>query len=606
MAEQRIAAGPRIAPIPVPQQRTSLLEGADDLIEATEGALRVRDETDRRIAESEARIEERQREEEDAALSAAQGAAFARMQSDIALETEKLRDQGVDGFEDRVRQMVDEKVRQFDAGFGFNEQVRRRFLPNMADLAGRAETSAGLWAIGERAKLGAQQVDGMVREQANALSLSPTPRDYSAAIALTRTALEGQHLPEGVFAKAWSSAVENLTESYVDGLLATGQAAQARALLDAGFFNDKLSDVDRVRSRIGNAEQAVVREAELAQSRARQDANDAADLLRKKVAAGIVPTSAEMAAVRRQAQAAGVKPDDLFDIALLEQQVAVNRNYQGKDISILLRDRSFLDAKVAAGKASEGEQVWAHQLHGLIDAREKETAARYKGLLAQGAAGRVQIVNELQRLPADARFSQAEKVERGLGFVAGLPDADTRAAALNGRQERKANPKLVPPKDLDATFAAAIGGASLGWQGAALNGVRDVAADLYADAVRRTGKGDTFDPKLYQHYLNVALGGSQRRDGTMQGGIGTYGGRKVILPDTKTQDEFAAIVARNPLTMATYDGKTPVQKRDVQRRFTPVYYGELPDGRTRYRFVDKDGRELKGKGGGTYVIEIAR
>jgi hypothetical protein len=606
MAEQRIAPGPRLSPIPIPQQRVSMLEGASDLIEAAQGVDRLRRDTDERIAASEARIEERRRDEEDASLSAQQGAAFAAMQSRITLETEKLRSQGVDGFEDKVQQLVDTELRQFDAGFGTNQRVRQRFMPNMGDLSGRAASSAGLWAIGERAKLGAAQVDGMVKEQGNALSLSPDDGSYTASIGLLRATLKGQKLSDSQYQTAFRAGVEQLTGSYVDGLLAKGEMAKAKALLDAGFFNDKLPDVDRVRARITNAEEAAARQVELAQSRARQAVNDEASALQKKVAAGIVPTSAEIAAVRQRAQAVGLKPDDLIDIALLEQRVAINRTYQGQDISVLLHDRDALSAKMAAGKASESEQVTVKQLGDLIDTREKETAARYKSLLGQGAAGRAQIVNELQRLPAADRFRQAERIEGGLGFVAGLPTADARAAAINGRQERKNNPALAPAKEVDAAFRSTMGTATLGIQGSALNGIRDLAADLYAHAHRQAGGGDEFNPGLYRNSLNIALGRTRRGDGTPQGGIGAYGGKQVILPDNKTQDEFSRDIARAPYDGATYDGRTPFQKADLGRRYFPVYLGENEKGQARYRIVSAGGHELQRQGGGAFVLVIAR
>lgn len=604
MAEQRIAPGPRIAPIPIPQRRVDPMDGVNDLIDAVDGMQERSRQVDQQVAASEARMQDRQRDADNAALSADRGAEFARMQSRITLETEKLRAQGLDGYEDKVRELVDREVRTFDAGFGNNQEVRQRYVPNMADLAARAETGAGLWAMGERAKTGAVQYDGMVKEQGNALTLSPTPKDYAAAMALASTTLDAQKLPPSARDQAWKQTVQSLTGNYIDGLLATGQADQASALLEAGFFNDKVADVDQVRARIGNAREAAAREVELGASRARQDAKDNADLLKAKIDAGIVPTTAEIGAVRAQATAAGLKPDDLFDLALTERQVAINRSYQGKDVMLLLRDRDVLAAKVASGTASEGEQVAMRQLDKLIDTREKETASRYKGLLAQGPQGRAQIVNEIQRLPADARFSQAERVEAGLGYVAGLPTPEARAAALNGRAERKANAKLTPPKEVDATFRATMGKAMIGMNGPALNGVREVAADLYAHAHRAAGGDETFNPGLYRNALNVALGRTRRRDGTPQGGIGAYGDAQVILPDNHSQDEFAAMIARAPFAKATYDGKTAVSKADVLRRYVPVYAGELPDGRTRYRFVDAGGRELRGAGNLPYVLEI--
>ena len=151
-----------------------------------------------------------------------------------------------------------------------------------------------------------------------------------------------------------------------------------------------------------------------------------------------------------------------------------------------------------------------------------------------------------------------------------------------------------------------MGQATLGIGGPTLSGIRELAADIYAHAHRQAGGDEKFNPGLYRNALNVALGRTRRRDGSYQGGIGQYGDRQVILPDGKTQDEFTRDIARAPYEEATYDGSTPFQKADLGRRYFPVYLGETPQGQARYRIVSDGGHELQRKGGGRFVLVIAR
>lgn len=606
MAEQRIAQPYQASPIPIPRDRPSVFADGFDVLADTATKIAAADrQTDRQVADIDHRIALDRQQEGDAALAASQGAAFAEMQSRVTVQLAELQQRtGGVGHEAEARRIIEDGVRGFNSGFGNNDRVRQRFLPNIAHFQGQAESRETLWAMDTRQKAIGAQFDQMAQAQANAISLDGSIDSYTGAVALARTTLDASTLPPELRSTALRSTVERFTGAFVDARLARGDAAGIKSLLEAGFFNDKVKDVDVIRRQVGAAEDAAQRETELATGRARQEVQDQANLIEAKLKAGIVPTSQEIETVRAAGQAIGLKPTEIFNLQEIESRVAINRHYAGADMMTLLRDQGALNSKVVAGTATQGEQLAARQMDDLVAARQKEQAAKYKGLLGQGTPGRVAIVSDLQKLPADARYAQGEQVEPGLGLVANLPTAAGREAALAGREFRRADPKITPPKDVDTAFKAAMGRASLGWNGAALNGVREIAADLYANAAKRTGHGETFDAGLYRNTLQGALGRTRRADGVLVGGLGRWGEQSVILPATRTQDEFTGLLQRHDFGEATYGNGVAARRNDVLRRYMPVYVGELANGFTRYRFVDAGGRELTSKRGGTYFIEV--
>lgn len=609
--EPRIADGPRISGIPIPDPRAAQSgfgEGLGEFAETMAAADRQTRQVDEQIAASQHRIALREQEEQDASLTADRAAEFARMQARVAVRTEELRQEagrGGQGHEPAIRQYVDEELRNFNAGFANNDRVRQRFIPNMAEFGARTESRETLWVMDERAKSQAQDLDELYTTSANALQLDPTPENYTSGLSLIRTTLDGMGMSESQSNAAWKKIVGGYTETLIDGMFQRGEHDNVKALAESGFFNDKLDPetLDRTRNRVGIEEKAAVIEAEQAASRARQAVQDQADLLAAKVKAGINPEAAEVASVRNAAVAAGLKPDDVFNLSLMEAKMTWNRTYGSMPMLDKLRTQSALQGKIAAGNASETEQALTAHLNDMIDAEQDREAERFKGLLGQGIQGRVAITAQLQQLPPAARFQQAEKVEAGLGFIANLPTDNLRQRALVGRDERKADKTLVPDKALDENFRKMVGRSGRFFGGPTMAGLREVAADIYAYHAAQKGFDD-FNPVWYREALNAAMGQQRRVDGSLQGGIGAWRTQPVMLPDNKTQEEFEQILARSPFGDARSASGAAVDKDYILKRLAPVYAGETEDGRTMYRFVDESGAQLLHKDGGPYLMLV--
>lgn len=615
MAEQRIAPGPRLSPIPIPQQRVSMLEGASDLIEAAQGADRLRRDTDERIAASEARIAERQRDADDDALYIDRAVALEEGKGKLSAELQTLRQANPGGgavYHAKAGEAIRRWRDDFMATIGNNDRVRQRIWQTVGTVAARVDANEQAWSIEESSRLQGQQFLSMVSQQSNDIRTAdgdPLQLYASARARALETLGNIRSMDESGKAKIRPQIEAQLLDGLRERMDASGRNAEMRTLLESGFFNDKIEDVGTELRKVENAERAATIVAQQREAAIRADAKKQLDTLSAQIDEGATPTDAEMRAARSAAQAAGVDGDDLARFDGRAAAVSINRQYSALPLESLYGVREQVRNNPPA--TPEG-QMAAKQLDGLIVRREKETAARYKGLLGQGAAGRAQIVSELQRLPAEGRFSQAERIEPGLGYVAALREPATRAAVLNGREERKANPKLAPADQVSATFKATMGRAMLGISGAALNGVMNVTADLYTHAHRQAGGGEDFNPGLLRNSLNAVLGRTRRADGTPQGGLGSYGrdadGKEwqVALPDNKTQDEFSRDIARASYEGATYDGRTPFQKSDLGRRYFPVYLGENERGQARYRFVSAGGHELQRQGGGTFTLVFAR
>lgn len=612
--EQRIAAPARVASIPVPDGRAgaAIAEGVADLARTAGAVSEQGRHTDDAIAASQHRMALREQENQDAILAGQQASALARLNGELTVELQGLRDgsaPGAVGHVEAARKLIAEKTRQFDEGFGGNERVRRQFVDNIAQVAARAETAETLWGMDSSAKYQANSIESMKAEQVNGFYRDPSPAAFAQAVALGRKAI-GLIATDGTTRVAAEQGyLADVAQGWIDANLTHGKHAQVKVLLDKGFF-DGLIDTKVARRQVTLAEEGAARERDLAQSRARAAVTEQVSLIRARIDAGINPDPAEIRQVRAAAGAAGLKPDDMFDLALMETKQTINRQYQGRDVMVLIHDRGVLSAKIAAGTASDGEQVAYQHMGSMIDARQKEQAVRYKPLLAQGTSGRQQILREIGRLPPSARFAQAEGVEEGLGYVAILPSPEAQARALQGKLELKANPKLLPKAPGDgkdtpsrSVFKQVVGASGRLRPGTDLAAIEELANHIYADRAARSF-GETFSARAYEQAVRAAFGGTQRRDGAMIGGLGRYRGAAVILPQNKTEDEFARGVARFGFPNATYDGRTVASKSDIVKRFMPVYFGEADDGRTLYKFMDSGSRYLKNAKGGDYVMDI--
>jgi hypothetical protein len=170
--------------------------------------------------------------------------------------------------------------------------------------------------------------------------------------------------------------------------------------------------------------------------------------------------------------------------------------------------------------------------------------------------------------------------------------------AVAGAEARKADKDLLPNKEDDRIerreiFDEVTQGALEGYSVRAQSEVLGLAGDIYAGLMQQTGTRE-FDEEMYSQAVQMALG---RRDGA--GGVATWRGRGVLLPDWIGQREFTEKLQR-------FDFANAIEPASVAlRKYTPVLVSD--DGAvSRWRFRDETGAWLGRKGGGIYESIMRR
>lgn len=382
--------------------------------------------------------------------------------------------------------------------------------------------------------------------------------------------------------------------------------------IDGGAFNDVLNGEQisvlrhrgvagvRVLEQQAEAEAAQrERDAAAAERERQHAAQESIRAIDAKVSAGIVPTAAEIGNATVQARQAGLEPAELINLQAVGVRSAINRTYGAADGDQLRRARDG-----AFASASENDQIARGQLDKLIDKADSAEAERIKGLMGQGVPGMVQALAQI-RGSGERRHDVAEKLGEGLGYVAGL-DAAAQRYTLEGKELLKARPKDFGSEDqararLDARMGelrASLGG----MYGPMLDNARQIMA------VVRNSKGATgYDEADMDLAIKWATGGSTRRDGAMQGGLGRVRGKPVLLPDWMTAEEFDTVVSRADFSGARYaDRSAAGTGAQVAQALRPEWAGEDQDGNPFYRFVDRGGQPLRQQGGGEFRLRFRR
>lgn len=219
------------------------------------------------------------------------------------------------------------------------------------------------------------------------------------------------------------------------------------------------------------------------------------------------------------------------------------------------------------------------------DPRAIDGAARQ--ISAQGD-GSFRIAATLITLPGDAGYQAARDILRG-------PEA------------AKTNANVFLPAQSKFIFTSHAMAALRGLPPDYAADVRDAAQNIYF--ARMTAAGRTqWDNQAWRDSIDTALG-SYRQNGIKYGGVTTFRGVPVSLPPGWTGDGVFRRLARasGPEWAAAAVSKAPVWPDGSAaytgqlRQLTPVRVGG-----TRYAFMTRNNRFLGAKGGGAYVIDVAK
>lgn len=588
----------------------AIVEGISGLAQTGQKIAVANRQTNDQIDESNFRIAKEEQARARSAMVADRAGALAEMQVDIAEQIQNLRNDteaGAYGYEEKAGKLINEKVDAFRTSLGTDPEVVERFEPLIRRYAGETVLREKGWSIDQRSSHEAGQIGKWKSQTANELLTEWSPEKLTSAMEQAAAVTGALDMPGNARKAVLDDINREFTTTSLDHLIESGQTAAAKAILTEGkfdaFLDSEKNDKQNYLRKIGIADDQAAREAAIAQSATRDTVRDEIKSIKMRIEAGEVPDQKTMRALETAAKAAGLDKSDITGLQLLDEDIAVNRAYQGKSATQINRDLNATRARVASGAASPSEQRSVQRLESLVKARNEQESGQYKDLLKNGLPGRVQI---LAQLPSDPqlRFDQAENVEAGLGHIA-LLGKRPAGFALEGRELRKSRPDdFGSKKEVHAAALRALGPVSA-QLGAEFDDISGVAADIYAATMNSRGRAG-FDEKAYAVSLNIALGATRREDGAMQGGVGTVRGKQVLLPESQTATEFDRDLSRHDFASAIYADQTPATKADILGRFRPEYAGDNDRGQPGYVFVDAQGKRLKHKKGSDYIMRVIR
>lgn len=541
----------------------------------------------RRAAEARVRMDQRIRESRTGPVPGAKGHAEA-VQKALEEEKEKL----LDGIaEDSIRLSAatnwdDYAARTFSAEDGYE-------LGRRVDLDIANHNRAGELADNRITSSGGDQ----------AIYQEELTQGYSSIEALKNVTPEEK---------------EKLKREYEAGRTATwlqarmgSDPAAVKLEIAAGLY-DNLLTPDQVKALERGAEieiKAQVVAAEAAASEARKAARNEIERLEAMTEAGDIPTAKETAAAIAAARAAGVPEADLIRFTTKRDDAEILRTYNPANDPTGSKSASTvdaIDAKIRAGTATPEEYRLRDTLAGYGDKRAADASARLKDLAASGPAGQLQAVEQIGQLASRAeRFEAGRKLGGNLGYVALLPSSAARAVAINGAGVLKDRPKDFGEKaDVEETFRRIVGPIAPAL-GAGFGELQSLAWQIYAGQMNDKGLTG-WDKKNFATAVRTAFGATSRRDGTMQGGIGTVRGRPVILPDRLTAAEFDARISRADYSGAVYADGSQASKADVLARFRPEWHDSDAAGANYYRMIGPSGKPLRMKDGRLFNLKVAR
>ncbi len=401
-----------------------------------------------------------------------------------------------------------------------------------------------------------------------------------------------------------------LTAAWLRARMATDPAT-VRMELASGAY-DKLLTPEQVERLDRGAEleiKAKVVEAEAAASEARTAARNGLEAIEARVEAGDIPAAKEVQAAISAARAAGVPEADMIRLTTKVDDATILRAYNPANDPTGARSAAAvdaIDAKIRAGTATPEEYRLREQLDKYGDTRATDTAAKLKELAATGPAGQLQAVRQIAAMPSRAeRFEAGRKLGGNLGYVALLPSAAAQSVAINGAGVLKARPKDFGEKaDVQLAFERTVGPIAPAL-GAGYGELQTLAWQIYAGQMNDKGRTG-WDKRAFDLAVKVAFGATARRDGTLQGGIGTVRGRQVVLPDDFTPGEFDAVLSRMTFKDAVYADGSAANKVDVLSRFRPEWYDSDASGANYYRLIGPGGKPLRMKDGQIYPLRISR
>lgn len=518
---------------------------------------------------------------------------------------------GAKGHAEAIQKALEEEKTALLDGIA-EDSIRRSAATNWDDYASRTFSAEDGYELGRRVDLdianhnrAGELADNRITSSGGdqAIYQEELTQGYSSIAALKNVTPEEKEKLKREFeagrTATWLQARNQTDPAGVKLELAAG-------LYDNLLTPDQVQRLDRG-AEIEIKAQVVAAEAEA--SEARKQARNNIEALEARTEAGDIPTAKETAAAIATARAAGVPEADLIRFTTKRDDAEILRTYNPANDPTGSKSAATveaIDAKIRAGKATPEEYRLRETLAGYGDKRATDTSAKLKELAATGPAGQLAAVEQIGALASRAeRFEAGRKLGGNLGYIALLPSSAARAVAINGAGVLKDRPKdFGEVEDVKEAFRRVIGPIAPGL-GAGFGELQSLAWQIYAGQMNDKGLTG-WDKRNFDTAVRTAFGATSRRDGTMQGGIGTVRGRPVILPDRLTAPEFDARISRADYSGAVYADGSQASKADVLARFRPEWHDSDAAGANFYRMIGPNGKPLRMKDGRLFNLKVAR
>lgn len=565
-------------------------------------AVARREAAERQIEDSNARIEQREVQRDRTLQGLDIGARLSETQLELAeriAEMEREPASGGAGHKEEVRRLLSEARTGF-LGTIEDEELHARAAEQWANLETRTILRADTFEAAKRVE---KQTGDFATMQQNGGALiygDPTPETFAEQTESQLAFIDAMEVGEDDKTTLKREVQAGNFQSLLSGLIDTGQHAASEALRKderfAGLLDYKTSQ--RFKSLAENAAAVEARQAELAVSEAQDALREEIDGVRALIKAGATDVGAStLQQLQQRAQQLELDPDELVELG--DWQIALQVNKQFTSLRQINTGIRGLENQLAEGKLNPAGQI---QLRHMRDRRAtmlEERGASYRDDWATGGQARQGVVNRLFELPVEDRVQAASELDGSgsLGRALRLSKG-TAGLAVAGAEARKADKDLLPNKEADradrrAIFDEVTQGALDGYSVRAQSEVLDLAGDIYAGMMQQTGARE-FSEDRFTEAVQMALG---RRQGA--GGVGTWHGRGVLLPDWISPREFGQ-------RLNAFDFADAIEPASVARRkYTPVLVSD--DGAvSRWRFRDESGAWLGRKSGGVYESIMRR
>ena len=575
-------------------------------------------QTDEAIADSEFRIEQREKERERARRAVQFGGDVARaklayQEQRIALRAES--GPGAPGWTEKASELQEQIFGPILDAYSDDEELAVRLAPVLQSTTQSLMSGEIAWADQQALQQQGHDIEALIDVERDTLQ-GTAPDQMSAALteslARVETILE-QTDYSGTEKEQLRRAVRAtlLTNGALDGLLEQGQFGTVRALIESGDFAGMLGDHRSSYMRqveAGERSQKIAAEQE--QSAKRDEWRTRRNVLRNAIERGEGFAASDITALREQGAALGIEADELQELEHLATDGAYRSTARGlPDLQLRSTIRSLRD-KRASGALSAEESQYLRQLEKEEGGRDEEKALKLTGLksgdpvaaAADMAVLRGMGLEESYRVTGTSGDRAAFFLSRRLSPAGAAIAIEGRNTLANDRDAFMPRKKQGDKGDadlLDAEFRRVLG-PNLTAQlirTADYEAVRTAAAEYYAGwMVRNQGKG--YSAALFERSVSLMFG---RRDG--KGGLGTVRGRIVELPNNMSAMTMDQVLSRSSFANARYSNGASVEKTDILANYWPKLISS--DERTfRYALIGPQGRELKQADGSTWFIDV--